>query len=311
MTEQGLELMNAKCARRAALVPFLCTSPAMLRVLEALDRVSTADVRAVLYGEPGVGKTHAARRLHASSARWSRPLAQLSVRDLRALDRLLDRAFVGELPGATLLLEGVDEAPAEVQAVLVGLIEEWDLPEESRQLSVRIVSTAEKDLLGCVETGTFRRDLCYLLDVFPLAIPPLRERAEEIPLFLEHFFRKHFGETSPPSIPEEFLAEALAYAWPGNLRELENVVVGSLPLHPGEPWRLPKLLPRRGEFGTGHAFCDAKREFEQNYIRRLLTLTGGNVSRAAMIAEKARKDFYALMARNKIDPAVFRPRPPR
>jgi len=309
--EQGLELMDSRGARRTVLVPFLCRSPAMLRVLEALDRVSATDARVVLYGEPGVGKTHAGRRLHASSARRSRPLARLSVRDLRALDRLLDRGFLEPLAGATLLLEGVDEAPAEVQAVLVGLMEEWDLPEESRDVSVRILSTAEKDLLGCVEAGTFRRDLCYLLDVFPLAIPPLRERAEEVPLFLEHFFRKHARESSPPPIPEEFLAEALTYAWPGNLRELENVVVGSLPLHPGEPWRLPKVLPRRGAFGRGAAFCDAKRDFEQSYIRWLLTLTAGNVSRAALIAEKARKDFYALMARNKIDPAEFRPRPHR
>jgi two-component system response regulator GlrR len=308
MAGQGLELMESRGARRTALVPFLCGSPAMLRVLEALDRVSATDARVILYGEPGVGKTHAARRLHASSARRSRPMARLSARDLRALDRLLDRAFLNELAGATLLLEGVDEAPAEVQSVLVGLIEEWDLPEESKELPVRILSTAEKDLFGCVEAGAFRRDLCYLLDVFPLAIPALRERAEEIPLFLEHFFRKHSRDASPPPVPEEFLAEALGYAWPGNLRELENVVVGALPAHAGGSWTFPRVLPRRGSFSGALAFCDAKREFERGYIRRILTLTGGNVSRAALIAEKARKDFYALMARNQVDPAEFRPR---
>jgi two-component system response regulator GlrR len=278
-------------------------------VAEALERVSTTDARVVLYGEPGVGKTQAALRLHGLSARGLRPVARVSVRENRALDKLSDTDFFASLAGGTLVLEGVDEAPAEVQALLVGVIEEMDPPEDGGEAPIRVISTGQRDLLEGVETQTFRKDLYYLLDVFPLAIPPLRDRMEEIPLFLAHLTRKHARGFEPSLVPESFLAEAMGYSWPGNLRELENLVVASLPSGPGEPWDLPRVLPRRGGSGVGVPFCDAKRDFEQGYVRRLLVLTSGNVTRAADVAGKARKDFYALMARNHIDPGTFRTRP--
>jgi two-component system response regulator GlrR len=288
---------------------FLAGTAVTTRVTEALERVSATDARVVLYGEPGVGKTHAARYLHSLSLHRSHPIATVSVREKRALHKLSDPGFFASIAGGTLVLQGVDEAPAEVQALLVGLIEEMDAPQDGDRAPARVFSTGQRDLLEGVEAGTFRKDLYYLLDVFPLVLPPLRERTEEIPLFLEHFFRKHARGLELPPVPEGFLAEAMVYSWPGNLRELENLVVASLPARPGAPWGLPRVLPRRGGGSVGLPFYEAKRDFEQTYVRRLLVITFGNVTRAAELAGKARKDFYALMARNDIDPESFRSRP--
>ncbi len=285
---------------------FLAAAPATTRVAEALQRAAATDVRVVLYGEPGVGKSQAYRRLHALSRRRQGPLGRVSARNVRATDKLSLPDFLPSLVGGTLVLEGVDEAPAEVQSLLVGILEEWGMPEETSEAPVRIVATGQRDLLDLVEEGLFRKDLYYLLDVFPLAIPPLRQRPEEIPLFFEHFCSSYAPDREPPKDAESFLVEAVAYSWPGNLRELENVVRASIPLYPEDPWALPTALPRRGGQSDLLPFAQAKREFEQSYVRRILTVTGGNVTRAAEITGKARKDFYALMARNNIDPAQFR-----
>jgi len=286
--------------------PFLAHSPAMVRVAEALRRAATTDVRMVLYGETGTGKTQASRFLHASGPRARGPEVRVNLVEPAAAEQLAAPDFFDSVRGGTLVLEEVDRAGPELQALLVGVVEEWGTPEEGEDVPVRVVSTGGRDLLTGVEEGWFRKDLYYLLEVFPVALPPLRERPEEIPLYLEHFARRHAPGGRAPTVPEGFLAEALAYRWPGNLRELENLVIGSLPGRDGAPWALPCTLPRRGAEPQPLPFAQAKREFERTYVHRLLLLTDGNVTRAADLAGKARKDFYALMARNLIDPVSFR-----
>ncbi|MHB8764653.1 MAG: sigma-54-dependent transcriptional regulator [Deferrisomatales bacterium] len=287
---------------------FLAGAPAIVRAAEAIGRAAATDVRVVLYGEPGVGKRHGVVWLHAASPRRDGPLVRLSAGDPAAPARLGDPSFLAAVAGGTLAVEGVDGAPSDVQALLVGAIGEWGVAEDDHEAAVRFVGTAEGDLLAGVEAGTFRKDLYFLLDVFPVVLPPLRERPDEIPMFMEHFYRRLGGAGEAPPLPEEFLAEALGHRWPGNLRELENLVAAALPRSPAEGWRLPGLLPRRGGAPPVLAFPEAKREFEVAYVRRLLLLTGGNVTRAAQVAGKARKDFYALMTRNGIDPSEFRTR---
>jgi two-component system response regulator GlrR len=287
---------------------FLAVAPATLRVAEALQRAAATDVRVTLYGESGVGKSHAAACLHALSRRRRAAFSTVSVRDVRAVARLADERFLSSLAGGTLVLSGVDEIPPQLQAVLIGVIEEWCGGGERGEAPIRLVCTGQQALFPLMESGRIRPDLHYLLDVFPLAIPPLRERTEEIPLFVDHFSRRHReagGKT--PAVPQGFLKAANFYPWPGNLRELESVVLAALPNRPNSGWRFPRTLPLRGGEPKLLTFSQAKREFEQSYVRRLLAITGGNVSRAAGLAGKARKDFYALMARNHIDPMRFRP----
>lgn len=286
--------------------PFLAFAHATVRVREALQKAACVDVRVLLYGEPGVGKTCAGRYLHARSVRSTKPLVCLSVRDRLALSKLGDATYVSSLEGGTLLLDGVDEAPGDVQAFLVAAIEDWGTSEVGDTPRVRVLSTASQDLLPLAESGLIRRDLYYLLDVFPLSIPPLRERFEEIISFMEHFHRKYAHGRAVPPIPDDFLQDAFVYSWPGNLRELENLTAASVAASGGEAWMLPRVLPRQGAEPDPTPFYQAKREFETSYVRRLLLLTAGNVTRAAGLAGKARKDFYALLARNGIQPSEFR-----
>jgi two-component system response regulator GlrR len=285
---------------------FVARAHAVVRVREALEKAAAVDVRLVLYGETGVGKFHAAQFLHALSPRAEAPLVRLSVRDLRALETLSDPSFARSVAGGTLVLEAVDEASPEVQGYLVAALEEWGTSEDHGTALVRVVATAERDLGVLEAAGVFRRDLHFLLDVFPLALPALRSRTEEISLFLEHFHRRLAPGKPVPPAPAEFLEQALVYSWPGNLRELLNLVASSVTMTGGDEWALPRVLPRRGDSPEPPPFHQAKREFEAGYVRRLLLLTGGNVSRAADMAGKARKDFYALLSRNGIDPAGFR-----
>ncbi|NTU59466.1 MAG: sigma-54-dependent Fis family transcriptional regulator [Deltaproteobacteria bacterium] len=303
----GLAQMNAPWdeSGRAAF-PFVALADSMVAVREALKVAATADVCLVVCGETGTGRLHAARYLHSLGPRPEAPFVRLSARTPTSLERLADRDLVAEATGGTLVLEGVDEASLELQSYLVGWIETWATGDGDPEGSVRVVATTSRDLLGLVASGAFRKDLHYLLDVFPLVLPPLCQRAEEIPSYLEHFHRHLAPDRLVPPVPEEFLAQAFAHAWPGNLRELENLVAASVAQTGGESWALPRLLPREGSLLEFPSFQQAKREFESSYVRRVLLLTEGNVSRAAEIAGKARKDFYALLSRNRIEPQEYR-----
>lgn len=285
---------------------FIAVAHHMVRVKEALEKAARADVRVVVYGESGTGKEHAARYLHRMSPAFRAPFRRLSLRSADAAERLGDPGFLESLAGGTLLLERVDDAPAEMQAFLTAALEEWAFGRESGQGEVRVVATAGQDLLGLAEAGLFRRDLYYLLEVFPLALPPLRERLEEIPEYLGHFHTKHAPSRPVPPVPTDFLQTAFGYSWPGNLLELENLVASSVAATGGSSWELPQKLPRRGSTPAPGTFHSAKREFEAGYIRRLLLLTSGNITQAAELAGKARKDFYALLSRNGIEPGQFR-----
>lgn len=286
---------------------FLSGAGVMAAVTAKLKRAAATDVRVVLYGEPGVGKSFAGKFLHRLSPRRDRPLEHLAVNTAEAAARLAAAASGGSLQGGTLLLEGVDEAPPEIQSELVGLLEEWSAAEERGEAPVRVIATCQDDLGSCVEAARFRTDLFYLLEVFPVSLPPLRRRAEDIPALIGEFARRRgMAPDTLPKLPSSFLEQALVYQWPGNLRELGNVVERALPSAGRSGWNFPLLLDSRPGGVYLPPFHEAKREFEKSYVNRMLLVTGGNVSRAAELAGKARKDFYALMARNSVDPASFR-----
>jgi two-component system response regulator GlrR len=277
----------------------------MVAVREALTKAAAVDVRIVLCGETGTGRLHAARYVHALGAVPGAPFVRLAVHDPRTLERLSDPRLGEAVAGGTVVLEAADEASPEMQGYLTAAVEAWTGSGEEGSHPARVVATTCRDLLGLVENGLFRKDLHYLLDVFPIAFPPLRHRLEEVPAYLEHFHRQMAPGKRVPPLTSKFLEVAFAHTWPGNLRELANLVASSVTRTGGHEWALPRIHPRRDalEFPS---FQQAKREFEAGYVRRVLLLTGGNVSRAADLAEKARKDFYALLSRNGIEPGEFR-----
>jgi DNA-binding NtrC family response regulator len=221
-------------------------SPAVKRLLEQIGLVAATESTVLILGETGTGKELVARAIHDRSPRRERPLVKVNC---AALPRELVEselfghekgAFTGatqqrrgrfELAdGGTLLLDEVGELPLEAQAKLLRVLQEHEFERvggtRSLHTDVRVIAATNRDLARQVEAGGFRSDLYYRLNVFPLALPPLRERREDIPGLTAHFIDraarklgKGFDGASPA-----FLARAAAYGWPGNVRELENVV---------------------------------------------------------------------------------------
>ncbi len=183
---------------------------------------------------------------------------------------------------------------------------------------MRVVAAANSDLDGAVEQGRLRQDLYYRLSVIPLHLPALRERREDIPLLARHFLAKYAGEMRQPArgLSPGALQALLDHAWPGNVRELEHVVQRAVVLSQDEGAigidhiglarsRRPAALPAGGGFQQAKARAVA--DFEATYIRDLLLVHQGNISRAAKSAEKNRRAFWELIRKHGIDVRSFRP----
>ena len=219
---------------------------AMQPVLAMVERVADSDVGVLLRGESGVGKEVIARELHRRSPRRTRPFVKVNCAALPA--DLLESELFGHERGAftgagttrigkfefaqggTIMLDEIGEMPAALQAKLLHVLQDRELTRlgSNRQIEVdvRVLAATNRDLDAMMRSGTFREDLYYRLQVIELRIPPLRERREEIPSLVEFFLSKYAAVYRRPSVrPSRALLEALlAYPWPGNIRELENMM---------------------------------------------------------------------------------------
>jgi len=193
------------------------------------------------------------------------------------------------------------------------------------------MATTHRDLRRLVEEGTFREDLYYRMNTLEIVLPPLRQRVEDIPLLIDHFVRLHAQKTGrAPGAPlHRFTPEAIArfydHSWPGNIRELENVVNRCLVMSSDfilgpQDVRLVNEVRHGATPATSGApvvptfdrpFAEQKAEvlerFERDYLRRLLQVTGGNLSQAARMAQHERKSLWRLLKKHGIDPMTFRP----
>jgi DNA-binding NtrC family response regulator len=232
-------------------------SPALARVREAIAQVAPTDSTVLIQGETGTGKELAARAIHAASARRERPLIKLNC---AALPRELVEselfghekgAFTGAIAqrrgrfeladGGTLFLDEVGELPPEAQAKLLRVLQDGEFERvggtRSLRADVRVIAATNRDLHAEVGAGRFRADLYYRLNVFPIVLPPLRERREDIAPLLAHFAEQtaHRLGRAIDGIAPAFVGRATAYPWPGNVRELHNVVERALILWRGGP----------------------------------------------------------------------------
>lgn len=221
-------------------------SPALLRVLDQVARVAVTDSTVLILGETGTGKELVARAIHSRSPRRDRPLIKVNC---AALPRELVEselfghergAFTGatqqrrgrfELAdGGTLFLDEVSELPPETQAKLLRVLQEQEFERvggtKTLRTDVRLIAATNRDLQQQVRTGTFRPDLYYRLNVFPVALPPVRDRREDIPRLIRHFLSRAARKFGKPlaDVSPAFLEQAMGYDWPGNVRELENCV---------------------------------------------------------------------------------------
>jgi two-component system response regulator GlrR len=177
-------------------------------------------------------------------------------------------------------------------------------------VDVRIISATHADLEAAITAGSFREDLYYRLNVMMLEMPPLRERREDIPLLASHFLelaRQRNSDCLARSFAPEAMEALMAAPWPGNIRQLLNVVEQTAALSV-TPVISASLVERalRGKTGSIMPLAQAQSEFERNYLIRILRMTQGNVTRAAKLAGRNRTEFYKLLNRHKLEAALFR-----
>jgi formate hydrogenlyase transcriptional activator len=273
-------------------------SPPIRRVLESVEQVAATDATVLIAGETGTGKELIARAIHRLSPRARGPLVKfncaaiphtLLASELFGHER---GAFTGAVArrkgrfeqanGGTLFLDEIGELPPEMQVMLLRVLQEREFERlgggETVRVNVRIVAATNRDLAEDVRAGHFRSDLYYRLNVFPIHLPPLRERAEDVPLLTSHFAAKHgerFGRAIS-RIDRRAMNLLASYHWPGNVRELENVIERAVILSRNGALRVePDVLP--GATGVG-SVNERLQTQEREAIESALRASRGRIS---------------------------------
>ena len=310
-------------------------SPALRRVRELVERVAPTDARVLVSGESGTGKELVAAAIHNRSARRDRPFVRVNCaaipRDLvesemfghekgaftGATDRRIGRFELAHT--GTLFLDEIGDLGAEAQAKLLRAIEAREIERvgggKPIKVDVRIVSATNRDLAAMVAAGTFREDLFFRLNVIPLSLPPLRERPDDIPMLVEHFTALHRARSgqAPPAWSAEAVELLTRYRWPGNIRELGNIVERLAILHAGETITVAhvrEVLHVDGERAPvapardlpapdalDRPLSETLDEFERTLITRALSTAAGNVAEAARRLKTDRPNLYRRMRR--------------
>jgi two-component system, NtrC family, response regulator GlrR len=304
-------------------------SAVMEEKLAQAHMVAGTDARVLITGESGTGKELLARAIHRASPRRNKPF--IAVNCSAMAENLLESELFGQekgsagtarahlglfmaADGGTLMLDEIGDMPMRLQVRLLRVLQENAIRPagggDATPVNVRVISATHRDLQQLMASGQFREDLYYRLNVVHIEIPPLSRHREDIPLLVAHFLAQIARESGVRKIYAPEAVELLATAdWPGNIRQLQNVVrqnvaLSQTPIIPvelvqqslgGSPGRLP-------------SFDEARDEFTRSYLSQILQITGGNVSQAARLARRNRTDFYKLLARHQLTPEEFKQR---
>ena len=305
-------------------------SAIMEEKLAQAHMVAGTDARVLITGESGTGKELLARAIHRASPRRNKPF--IAVNCSAMAENQLESELFGQerataggpgraqqglfiaADGGTLMLDEIGDMPMRLQVKLLRVLQENAIRPagggDGTPVNVRVISATHRDLQQLMASGQFREDLYYRLNVVHIEIPPLSRRREDIPLLVAHFLAQIARESGVRKIYAPEAVELLATAdWPGNIRQLQNVVrqnvaLSQTPIVPvelvqqslgGSPGRLP-------------SFDEARDEFTRSYLSQILQITGGNVSQAARLARRNRTDFYKLLARHQLTPEEFKQR---
>jgi two-component system response regulator GlrR len=304
-------------------------SPRMEKLLAEARLMAQSDASVLIYGESGTGKELLARALHASSARAAQPLVPVNCGAIP--ENLVESELFGHAKGAftgavrdhvglftsahrgTIFLDEIADLPLSMQVKLLRVLQEREVrpvgTARAHKVDVRVISASNRRLEHEVAAGRFREDLFYRLNVVGLHLPPLAERREDVVLLAQHFMRslaQRYAKSITAFAPGAL--ELLSTApWPGNVRQLQNVVEKCVVLCTG-PLIAPSLVQGAlSSLGSDLLPLDeARKEFDRNYLTQLLKITNGNVAQAAKLAQRNRTDFYALLARHQIESAQFK-----
>lgn len=294
----------------------ISVSPLMDELLRQARRAADEDGPLLLIGPPGVGKATLAKAIHGAGSRAEAPFLSLSCAVLPA-EEIEQELFGGEggvgpllhsASGGSLYIDEVEALSPVAQARLLPLVRSRsDVFGLSRAAlpDVRIFAASTQPLDRAIRDSGFRPDLYYALATATLKVPPLAERSEDIPVLAAHFLECHGNNRH---LSPEAMALLLEAPWPGNVLQLEAVLEQALRLAvtPLVPASLIQRLLSETSARCTQGFDEARRAFERQYLADLLQATGGNVARAARIAQRNRTEFYKLLARNGLDPASFK-----
>ena len=304
-------------------------SSSMEDLLAQARRVAASDASVCIFGQSGTGKELLARAIHRASPRSGAPFVAVNCGAIP--EGLLESELFGHKKGSftgavadrrglfqaaqggTLFLDEVGDMPLPLQVKLLRALEERKIrpvgSHESFDVDVRVISATHRKLEERIASGEFREDLYYRLNVVKLYIPALAERREDIPLLANHFLtrlaeryrRGHLG-FSPEAM--QLLVSA---PWPGNVRQLLNVIEQAVALASTE--MIPESLVRQALDVADTALTpldEARKAFERDYLVRILKITGGNVTKAARLAGRNRTEFYRLLERHSLEPGMFK-----
>ena len=295
-------------------------SAALRRVLRHVEIVAPTDSGVLIHGETGTGKELIAQAIHNRSARRDRPFIKVNCAAIPS--GLLESELFGHEKGAftgaimrkpgrfeladkgTLFLDEVGDIPLDLQAKLLRVLQEHEFERlgstRTQQVDVRVIAATHRDLKQMVEEGTFRSDLYYRLHVFPLTVPPLRDRCEDIPLIVRHFVDKYSQRMSRliETISDRTMEVLTNYAWPGNVRELQNFIERSVILSPGTSLRAPLDELTQETVHAVQAPLSTLEEMEREHVLRALKasnwVTGGPKGAAAKLGMKRTTLAYRI-----------------
>jgi nitrogen regulation protein NR(I) len=320
--------------------PFVGESSAMKAVFDVVAKVADSPSTVLITGESGTGKELVSQALHRGSSRRDKPLIKVNCAaipkdlvesELFGYEKGAFTGAVGSKPGrfeladgGTLFLDEIGEVPLEMQVKLLRALQESEFERvggiKTIRVDVRLITATNRDLKALIADGKFREDLFYRLNVVPIALPPLRDRKEDISLLVNHFIEKYNRRLSKKveRIEDEALQLLMGYSWPGNIRELENlmersvlfaegrvILANSLPDALRERAQAPQVpLAAVGPLGaiaapSGASMKEivrqAQAELERELITRALEETGDNVTRAAKRLQISRKSLQVKM----------------
>jgi two-component system response regulator AtoC len=307
-------------------------SNTMKEVFKLVEKVAQYNTTVLISGESGTGKELIAKGIHLAGNRTERNLVSVNCGGIPG--NLLESEFFGYKKGAftgadrdkkglfqeadkgTIFLDEIGELPLPLQVKLLRVLQESEIrpvgSTKSVQVDVRVIAATQKNLEEEVAKGDFREDLFYRLNVLSIHLPPLRDRLEDVPLLMDHFinkFNKQLGK-SIRSVSPAAIAILLAYHWPGNIRELENIIERAVVLS-DEDQLLPELLPPAltdrlepaydGEISRAYSLKYAKKMLEEKMIVRALKETHGNRTRASKLLEISHPSLLSKMKTYEID----------
>jgi two-component system response regulator GlrR len=307
----------------------VCSSQQMKSLLAQAKLIAASDASVLIQGESGTGKELLAQAIHQASARSSKPFVAINCAALP--EALLESELFGHSKGAftgatrdhqgliknahggTLFLDEIGDMSMAIQVKLLRALQERVIrpvgSTEQTSIDIRLICATHKNLLQAMQANQFREDFYYRINVVSLEIPPLTARREDITLLANHFLtnlnKKYQKKLN--GFAAEALETLLAAPWPGNVRQLQNIIEQVVVLAT-TPIITRKLVQKalQDNIASMVSFDAARKNFEQQYLINLLKATQGNVTQAARIADRNRTDFYKLLQRHQINPVLFK-----